>query len=180
MVNTSDAGQMASAVVESPVLSQNNGTSPSLETAAQNIFVVLGNDLAINAEIMRVACTMARKKHPIVALYGVEIPHSRKVNEPLNPEAEENARLVLSKAIELAGRFEYEDLEPEILQCRNFARSIIDEISKRGCKLLLIGMPYRSTTAGTCKIDPTLDYVLEHATCRVWIIRGSRENQESK
>lgn len=146
-----------------------------------NIFVVLRDDPVINAELVKVACSMGRKKpdQQVIALYGVEIPRTKRLEDDLSPEDDARAQHVLSEAAMIARRVEFDRFDAEIIQCRDFGHSIIDEVKSRNCKLLIIGMPYRVTPAGVCQLDKTTDFVLEHATCRVWIIRGSSADRPS-
>lgn len=181
VVQTSDVGQASKATQGEATATLPGSIQPPTiaPVSTHNTFVVLRGE-PMDDELLKVACNMARsKKSRLVALFGVEVPRTRRLDEPLDPQTERDANRILEHALEKASSYEY-DLEAEIVQCRNFAHSIIEEIAARGCKLLIIGMPFHTTATGTCPLDGVVGYVLEHATCRVWLIRGNKESAAAR
>jgi len=147
---------------------------PFTAVAPQNVVVVVRGDKRLDAELIKLACSVARPKQSrVLALYGVEVPRTRKVEESM-PEEEARASDALQYAATIAERCDY-DIEPEMVQTRSFAHSIVEEVNQQKCALLIMGAPYQEKHMSGNTLDETIDYVLENATCRVWLVRGSKE-----
>jgi K+-sensing histidine kinase KdpD len=143
------------------------------ERATQNVVVVVRGD-KLDAELVKMACSYARPKEArILALFGIEVPRSKKLNEHL-PDEEARANKALQVAASVAERCDYE-IEPEMVQSRSFAHSVVEEVNQQNSSLLIMGVPYAEKGNGACNLDDSIDYILEHATCRVWLIRGSKD-----
>ena len=142
--------------------------------ALKNVVVVIRGEKKLDAELIKLACSVARPKQSrILALYGIEVPRAQKI-EATMPAEEARASDALQFATTIAERCDY-DIEPEMVQTRSFAHSIVEEANQQGCTLLIMGVPYQEKHVMSCPIDETIDYVLQNATCRVWLIRGSKE-----
>jgi len=145
-------------------------------TATKDVIVIVRGDRKLDTEIVKLACSVARPKQSrILALYGIEVPRSQKVDDSPPPQDEAKATAALQFASTIAERCDYE-LDSEMVQTRSFAHSIVEEANQQGCVLLILGVPYKEKHATADAMDATVDYVLEHATCRVWLIRGSKES----
>lgn len=147
--------------------------TPLEATAQKNIVVVVRGD-KLDAELVKMACSYARPKEAkILALFGIEVPRTKKLNDQM-PEEEAQASRALQMAAAVAERCDYE-IEPEMVQSRSFAHSIVEEVNQQASTLLIMGMPYHEKRNGACNLDDSIDYILEHAACRVWLIRGNKE-----
>jgi K+-sensing histidine kinase KdpD len=143
-----------------------NGAGP------RNVLVAIHGD-EMDDELVRLSCMMAKgKKGRVFGVYGVEVPRTLPVDATL-PEVTEKAGQALEHAVELAERASFE-IEPEIVQSRNYGQSLVDEAESHQCGLLILGIPYRTDRSGRFDPGEIIPYVLTHAKCRVWVIRGQQ------
>lgn len=146
------------------------GAAPT--TTKRVVAVVRGDRM--DAELIKLACSVARGKQAnVMAIYCIEVPFAEPLESP-QPQHEPEARRVLEQAAAIAERYE-SDIETEIVQCRSVAHGIIQEVNDSDCVLLIMGAPYQEHHGGACMLEERIDYVMEHATCRVWLIRGSKQ-----
>jgi K+-sensing histidine kinase KdpD len=138
----------------------------------RNVLVAIHGD-EMDEELVRLACMMAKaKKGRVFGVYGVEVPRTLPVDATM-PETTEKAGPALEQAVEIAERANSE-IEPEIVQSRNYGQSLVDEAESHQCGLLILGIPYRTDRSGRFDPGETVPYVLTHAKCRVWVIRGQQ------
>ena len=141
-------------------------------TGTRNVLVAIHGD-EMDDELVRLGCMMAKnKKGRVYGVYGVEVPRTLPVDATL-PEVTEKAGLALEHAVEMAERVSFE-IEPEIVQSRNYGQSLVDEAESHQCSLLILGIPYRTDRSGRFDPGEVIPYVLTHAKCRVWVIRGQQ------
>lgn len=139
---------------------------------ARNVLVAIHGD-EMDDELVRLSCMMAKgKKGRVFGVYGVEVPRTLPVDATL-PDVTEKAGQALEHAVELAERANFE-IEPEIVQSRNYGQSLVDEAESHQCGLLILGIPYRTDRSGRFDPGEVVPYVLTHAKCRVWVIRGQQ------
>jgi len=149
---------------------QNGEHSMSL----RNVLVAIHGD-DMDDELIRLACMMAKaRKGRVFGVYGVEVPRTLPVDATL-PEVTEKAGQALEHAVEMAERTNFE-IEPEIVQSRHYGQSLVDEAESHQCGLLILGIPYRTDRSGRFDPGETVPYVLTHARCRVWVIRGQQRS----
>lgn len=146
--------------------------SPQQEQCQRCSVLVAVTGGELDHELMALACAVAQKKHAEVvhAIYGIEVPRSKPVDEEL-PAEREKADQALDQAAEDAQTC-HVAVDKEYLQSRNVGQSLVSAASTHGCALLIIGLPYKAETEGQLEMNETVDYVLKHAPCRVWVIRG--------
>ena len=180
-VGTASDQKMASTVTpkqtEVPQANPAKSVAPPnpLPQTTKNVLVIV-RGTKMDAELVKLACSVARPKQMgVVAMYGIEVPRSRKIDEPLSDAEVKTAQEVLDIATSVAERCDYE-VEQAIVQSRSFSHSIVEEANLPSCALLVMGVPYQEHRGGKCALDEEIDYVLEHATCRVWLVRGSKES----
>jgi nucleotide-binding universal stress UspA family protein len=139
---------------------------------ARNVLVAIHGD-EMDDELVRLGCMMAKgKRGRVFGVYGVEVPRTLPVDATL-PEVTEKAGQALEHAVEMAERANFE-IEPEIVQSRNYGQSLVDEADSHQCALLILGIPYRLDRSGRFDPGEVIPYVLTHAKCRVWVIRGQQ------
>ena len=65
-----------------------------------------------------------------------------------------------------------------IVRARNAGRAIVDEATRRGSEIIVMGGPRRVRLASGKRaiFGDTVDFVLKHAPCRV-MVAASKENQ---
>jgi nucleotide-binding universal stress UspA family protein len=150
-----------------PLADQENGRNAHCK---RNVLVaVTGCDL--DREIMTLAGKVAReKKAQIFAVYGIEVPRTKAIDDEM-PAETEAAHEALNQVASVADQMDIK-IEPEIVQSRHFGHSLVDEAEAHDCALLIIGLPYRFAVADQIEGAETLDYVLRNAPCKVWIVRG--------
>jgi K+-sensing histidine kinase KdpD len=141
-------------------------------TTLRNVLVAIHGD-EMDDELVRLGCMMAKaKKGRVFGVYGVEVPRTLPVDATL-PEVTEKAGQALEHAVELAETANFE-IEPEIVQSRNYGHSLVDEAEAHQCGLIILGISYRTDRSGRFDPGETVPYVLTHAKCRVWVIRGQQ------
>ncbi len=142
-------------------------------TATKQVYAVVRGD-GMDAEVVKMACIFARAKGAqIVAMYGIEVPRKNELEEPL-PTEEKQATLALQFATKLAEHYDA-DIETEMVKTRRFAISVVEEVNNHPCTLLVLGLPYEAKSDGTAQMDSDTSYILEHATCRVVLMRGNKD-----
>ena len=116
-------------------------------------------------EAMRLACLLAKKgKGKIHAVYVITIKRSL----PLEAELESEIRKgegILEHIENVAEEQDYE-VETDLLQAREVAPTLVDEIVERGIDLILMGITY-GTKFGQFSLGNVVPYVLKNAPCRV-------------
>jgi nucleotide-binding universal stress UspA family protein len=135
-----------------------------------NILVALSGK-PIDSDIVRMACFMARhRKGHVYVVHVLEVPRTLPLNEPLqDPEVD----AILDRAIEAAEETNY-DVEAEVVQARDAGPGIVDEARDKNCSLIIMGLVPRYRF-GRFDMGSTVPYVLEHADCRVFIVREHGE-----
>ena len=118
-----------------------------------------------DGEAMRLACVLAkRNKAKIYAVYVIAIKRSL----PLEAEVESEIRKgeeILEHIENIAEEQDYE-VETDLLQAREVAPTIVDEIVERNIDLVLMGIIY-GTRFGQFSLGNVVTYVLKNAPCRV-------------
>ena len=116
-------------------------------------------------EAMRLACVLAKKnKAKIYAVYVIAIKRSL----PLEAEVESEIRKgeeILEHIENIVEEQDYE-VETDLLQSREVAPTIVDEIVERNIDLVLMGIIY-GTRFGQFSLGNVVTYVLKNAPCRV-------------
>lgn len=145
---------------------------PAGQHATQGAILVALSGEAFDAEVMALACTMARARriNAVHAVYAVEVPRAFAVTDEL-PEAQEKAQAAFHTATEEAAAFGIE-LVTEYVQSRNSADCLVRVACSDRYALLVMGLP---GAEGDAAVDPTekVDEVLRSAPCRVWVVRGA-------
>jgi K+-sensing histidine kinase KdpD len=159
-------------------VSRNTGSSIAASgeasTTLRNVLVAIHGD-EMDEELVRLACQMVKpRKGRVFAVYGVEVPRTLAVDAAL-PEITEKAGPALEHAVEIAEQMNFE-IEPEIVQARNYGHSLVDEAEAHECGLIILGIPYRTDRSGRFDPGEAVPYVLNQAKCRVWVIRGQRRD----
>lgn len=135
-----------------------------------NILVALSGN-PIDSDVVRMACFMARhRKGHVYVVHVLEVPRTLPLNEPLQ---DSSVDAILDRAIEAAEEANY-DVEAEVVQARDAGPGIVDEARDKRCSLILMGLVPRYRF-GRFDMGRTVPYVLEHADCRVFVVREHGE-----
>jgi basic amino acid/polyamine antiporter, APA family len=129
-------------------------------------------------EAMQVACRLAdERRASIVAETVIEVPLELPLDAYL-PErvAEANEQLDEASAI---GELYGVRVTERIVRARNAGRAIVDEATRRGSEIIVMGGPRRVRLASGKRaiFGDTVDFVLKHAPCRV-MVAASKESQQ--
>lgn len=134
----------------------------------RNILVALSGT-AIDGDLVRMACFMAKhSKGSVYVVHVLEVPRNLPLDAPLqDPEVD----ALLDRALAAAEEANYE-VVAEVVQARDAGPGIVDEARDRDCSLILLGLVLRYRF-GRFDMGRTVPYVLEHAACRVFVVRES-------
>ena len=153
--------------------------APQAECQTCSVLVaVTGGEL--DHELMALACAVAKKKNAQVVhvVFGIEVPRTKPVDEDL-PVERAKADQALDQAADDAKTCQV-TVDKEYLQSRNIGLSLVSAATTHGSSLLIIGLPYKAEPEGQLEMNETVDYVLKHAPCRVWVIRGQPPASETE
>ncbi len=127
-------------------------------------------------EAMDVACRLAGERRAwIVAETVIEVPLELPLDAYLPERVDEaNAQLDEASAI---GQSYGVNVTERIVRARNAGRAIVDEATRRGSEIIVMGGPRRvRLSVGKRPIfGDTVDFVLKHAPCRVMVATGKDE-----
>ncbi|MGO8687816.1 MAG: universal stress protein [Candidatus Dormibacteria bacterium] len=127
------------------------------------------NGAATDEEAVRFACRLALRPHAsVLAVTVVEVPRGLALSTVESAEMEAAEKL-LDRAEEIARHYEIE-IKSEVLQAREAAPAIVDEIAERQIDLAVLGLTYRERF-GDFYMGKTVPHILQHAPCRVFLLR---------
>ena len=121
-------------------------------------------------EAMQVACRLAGERRAgIVAETVIEVPLELPLDAYL-PERVEEANEHLDEASAIGELYGVRVTE-RIVRARNAGRAIVDEATRRGSEIIVMGGPrrVRLATGRRAIFGDTVDFVLKHAPCRVMV-----------
>jgi APA family basic amino acid/polyamine antiporter len=125
-------------------------------------------------EAMDVACRLARERGSrIVAMTVINVPLELPLDAYLPGEVEEaNVQLDEARAI---GESYGVNVVARLVRARNSGRAIVDEATRRGSEIIVMGGPRRVRLAAGRRaiFGDTGDFVLKHAPVRVMVAAGS-------
>jgi APA family basic amino acid/polyamine antiporter len=120
---------------------------------------------------MQIACRLAdERRASIVAETVIEVPLELPLDAYL-PEQVEEANEQLDEASAIAELYGVQVTE-RIVRARNAGRAIVDEATRRGSEIIVMGGPRRVRLASGKRaiFGDTVDFVLKHAPCRVMVV----------
>ncbi|MGD0448559.1 MAG: universal stress protein [Candidatus Dormibacteria bacterium] len=127
------------------------------------------NGAATDEEAVRFACRMAlRPRATVLAITVVEIPRGLALSTVEDADVAA-AELLLTSAEEIGRDYEVE-VKGEVLQAREAGPALVDEITAREIDLAVVGLPYRERF-GEFYMGRTVPHILQHAPCRVFLLR---------
>jgi nucleotide-binding universal stress UspA family protein len=144
----------------------------------RNVLVAI-NGCELDREVISLAGKVAREKRSkVYAVYGIEVPRTKAIDDEM-PAETETAHRALYQVATVAEKMSLE-IETEIVQSRHFGHSLVDEAQSHECALLIYGVPFRRLGEEEISGQETLDYILRNAPCRVWIVRGQPLEDEAE
>ncbi len=122
-------------------------------------------------DALQVAFAFAKKgKVEVTAVHVVEVKRSLPLEMDLPAETNQGEQL-LEHVEELAQNYGCH-IKAELLQARSAGVAIVDESFHIKADLIVMALPYRSHF-GEFHLGETSNYILNHATCRVWLVRDA-------
>ena len=121
-------------------------------------------------EAMQVACRLAgERRSTIIAETVIEVPLELPLDAYL-PDRVEEANEQLDEASAIGELYGVRVVE-RIVRARNAGRAIVDEATRRGSEIIVMGGPRRVRLAAGKRaiFGDTVDFVLKHAPCRVMV-----------
>ena len=129
------------------------------------------NGSATDEEAVRFACRLSlRPRATVLVVSVVEVPRGLALSTVESGEVGVAEKL-LNLAEQIGKDYDVE-VKTEILQARDAAAAIVDEIAERQIDLVVVGLTYRERF-GEFHMGKTVPYILQHAPCRVFLLRES-------
>jgi nucleotide-binding universal stress UspA family protein len=120
-------------------------------------------------EAVRFACRLSlRPRASVLAATVVEVPRGLPLGT-VEGGAVASAESLLDHAAEIGREYEVA-VKTELLQAREAAPALVEEIADRQIDLAVIGMTYRERF-GEFYMGKTVPHLLQHAPCRVLLLR---------
>ena len=141
----------------------------------RNILVALSGN-SLDGDLVRMACFMAKpSKGRVFVVHVLEVPRTLPLDAQMDSQ---EVDIILDQAVEAAEAVNG-DVETEVVQARDAGPGIVDEAHDRDCSLIIMGLAPRHRF-GRFDMGHTVPYVLEHAKCRVFLIRESGQTAEEQ
>jgi nucleotide-binding universal stress UspA family protein len=125
-------------------------------------------------EGVALACALAKKdKAEVVLLYVIEVRRNLPIDAEMTKEVEHGEQV-----LEATQRFAHKigcNVQTDLLQAREAGPAIVNEAVEREAQLIVMGVPYHEQFGNYC-VEPRAQFVLEHAQCRVILMREPLPN----
>lgn len=133
-----------------------------------NILVpVVASEASLDA--VTVAALIAKgKKGRVYVVHVIEVNRSLPLNAELEAEARRGEQLI-RRAEEMALHDAGYPVTGTLLQARDAGPAIVEEAIDHEIDAIIVGVP----PAAVGRPGQTVNYLLEHATCAVWVVRQS-------
>lgn len=128
----------------------------------------------IDEESLRIACGQGKRdRSEVMLLYVIEVRRSLAIDADVGAELE-HGEVVLDELQKLAQQWGCR-VQTDLLQAREAGSAIVNEAVERQVDLITMGVPYREKF-GEFKASARALYVLDHAQCRVCLVREPFKN----
>jgi nucleotide-binding universal stress UspA family protein len=125
----------------------------------------------LDEEAISAACLFARRdKAKLLLLHIIEVQRALPLSAESTPEIE-RAEKLLELAEQAANKCGV-SVETDLLQARAAGPALVDESTARGVDLIVMSVLFR-LKPDRLYFGATTTYVLNHAPCRVWLLRQS-------
>lgn len=129
-------------------------------------------------ESLRIACTQAKRdRAEIIVLYVIEVRPALAIDADVGAELERGER-VLQELQQRARQWGCR-VQTDLLQAREAGSAIVNEAVERQIDMIAMGVPYKEKF-GEFKVEPRALYVLDHARCRVCLVREPFKNMATR
>jgi nucleotide-binding universal stress UspA family protein len=131
--------------------------------------LVAVNGAATDEEAVRFACRLSlRPRATVLAVTVVEVPRGLPLGT-VDPAEAAAAEGLLAQAAGVGKDYEV-SVKTEVLQARDAAPALVEEIAEERIDLAVIGLTYRERF-GEFYMGKTVPHILQHAPCRVFLLR---------
>jgi hypothetical protein len=156
---------------------------PDQHTRCRRNILVAVNGSDLDRDLITLAGKVAGEhkdaiKPKIFAVFGIEVPRTQAIDDDM-PEATERAHVALNRVADVAARMKI-DIEQEIVQSRHFGHSLVDEVDAHDCAMMIYGQSFAMGPDGHLVGFESLEHVLLHAACKVWVVRGVPPEQRAE
>lgn len=142
----------------------------------QNILVPVSNSAA-SMEAVLIAATLAKpRRGKVFLVHVIEVNRSLPLNAELESEARRGEQMI-RKAESIATAAGAEAV-PTLVQAREAGAAICEEANDSGADAIILGIPF-GEEGRAFRIGPIADYILNNATCEVWVVRQSVAPEDS-
>jgi nucleotide-binding universal stress UspA family protein len=134
-----------------------------------SILVPVDGTAACHQALALAADIAKRAKARIHLLYVIEVPRTIALDATLEGELQ-RAEQALGQAERVAEGHGV-NVTGELVQARQAGHAIVDEAVERGVDVVILGIGYNQPY-GRFELGREAQYVLEHASAQVWLIRA--------
>lgn len=118
---------------------------------------------------LRLACAQGKlERAEVLVLYVIEVRRNLPIDADVGDELERGEQ-VLEDLIRKSQHWGAK-VQTDLLQAREAGPAIVGEAAERQTDLVIMGVPYREKF-GAFQTAPRALFVLEHAACRVVLVR---------
>jgi nucleotide-binding universal stress UspA family protein len=136
-----------------------------------NDVLVPVNGSPVSLDALSLACSISRRgKGTVYAVSVIEVGRALALDAEMGQEARD-AEGILQAAEQLASDMDCK-VEGEILQARDAGHAIVDEAIERRVDAIVMGAAYEMPF-GEFALGRTARYVIDHAPCRVILVRAA-------
>lgn len=135
---------------------------------AERILVPVRGEPADQQALLLAGEIARHTKGTLYIVYIIEVPRTLPLHASSETELD-RAESILSQMEGICER-QHIRAETELLQARQAGPAVVDEAAERGVDLIIIGMSYKRRY-GEFTLGNSIPYILEHASCPVWVLR---------
>lgn len=140
-----------------------------MTTPSRILVPVVQSHASFDAVGIAAAIAKQRKGH-VYVIHIIEVNRSLPLNAELEPEARRGEQLI--RRAEEVGTAAGHPVTGTLLQARDAGEAIVEEARDQGVDAIILGLA-ANRPGGSSLVGRTAEYVLQHATCAVWVVRES-------
>lgn len=126
-----------------------------------------GSDASYDA-VAQAISVAKRNKGRVVVVHVIEVKRTLPLDAEMHAEASHGEE-ILSEAERLGDELGFK-IEGELLQAREAGHAIVDEAIEKQIEAIVLATEYKRPF-GEFQISRTIQYVMKHAPCQVWVFR---------
>lgn len=146
---------------------------PSLTLEYRTIIVPVVRSGETEEALVAAARLAAERRATVVVMTVLELPLELPFDGRLPEEQEEKAEELLDDAQALVESYGVRTVT-RLVRARRASAAIVDEATRRGAELVVIGAPRRTTGGRRAIFGGTVDHVLRESPCRVLVAAGKQ------